>query len=272
MKVKDDNQGIPKSTSGTKPEITKPEQAFLQPLPPVKPKFKNFMPDILEIRFEPSSCTESIACSGFGGEANFELDFKLYREDYEEHLIKIGLKRGKLKLNLEPLQKKWLKPKTRIPPTATIREEVKNSFEIKPSIKQTPFSKEKTKSQTFNSTFIRISTGGTPERPYWYFEAVEGHFLEGTAEDLLCKITPAEEFCCNCKYEFIVEPGSWSFEFSVDQKLGKLNLLFAKLKMKELAKRRIIQFNYNAEQLYYVLSRGKWKCPANKRIHSSKKK
>lgn len=262
---------VNKNTSGTKPEI-RSEKSTLQPIPTPQLKVANSMPNVLEVKFEPSSCSETIVCELFGGNINFEVEFKLHREHYDEHLLKVGLKSGKLQLNLGALQKKWLKPKIKILPTVAITEEMKSLYETILSIKTSHFSKSGSKTLSVESIFVRISSGGTPERPYWFFEALEGHLLEGIVEDLVCKIIPTEKICCKCGYEFIVEPGDWSFDYSFDQHFGKLNTYFARLQMREIAIRRIMLYNHVAEQDKYIISRGKWKCPVDKKTRLVQKK
>ena len=263
MKSKDGQEDIFKG-NGAKAEIGKPAEVPPQPMPAALKKAQNFMPDILEIAFEPSSCSETTLCKGFGGQSAFNVDFKLDKEPYDNHLIKIGLRRGRLQLNLEPLKAGKLLPKTIIAPTTLVVEEIEDSHGAKISIKKLHLSEGGKKRQTIKKTFINISRGGTPERPWWLFEIPGDQLLEGTAENIFCKIIPLEDICCKFEYKWAVETGDWSYDLTIDSKLCKLSRYFAKLKMREVALRKIVIRNYHAEQLKYVLSNGRWKCPANK--------
>ena len=241
-------------------------------MPTLQPKVADLMSDIIEVRFKPSSCSETIACEGIGASVNFEVNFKLYRKVYEGQLIKIGLKRCKLQLNLKPLKVAELEPRIIIPPTIKITKEVKRLRGAKLSIKEPFLSEGSTKGKIIEETFVTISTGGFPDRPHFYFESVGGQPLEGTAKDLLCKISPAENICCKCSYKFVVEQQNWAFELSIDPKLGRGNRYFTWLQMREIALRTIILRNYDAERFNFVLSKGNWTCPANKKGLIEKKK
>ncbi len=269
---KDGDRHTLKSTSEGKPGEIASKKIPLKPMPLVEPKVTNLMPDILEVKFKPSSCSDTIACAYIGGSVNFDVNFKLYRENYEGHLIKIGLKRGKIQLNLKPLSAGGIEPEIIIPPTIKITKEVKNSRGAKLSIKEPFLLKGSSKGKVLDETFAPISTGGSPEKPHFYFESVGGQPFEGTAKGLLCRINPAHNICCKCEYEFVVERGDWSFELGIDPRLVRGNRYFTWLKMRELAFRRIILLDYNAEQFNFVLSKGNWTCPAKKKRVIEKKK
>ena len=161
-------------------------------------------------------------------------------------------------------ENRYLKPDRVIPPTATVKIETRRSGEAKFSIKDVLLSKQSTEVRVREDTVIVISKGGSPERPYWFFQAVGDELLEGTAKSLLCKISPASDVCCNCQYEVVVNKGDWFYKLDVDPKLGKCRRTFAKLRMRELAMSRIAALNLAVSDLNNVFSKGGWKCPAIK--------
>ncbi len=226
---------------------------------------KDYMEEILEVRPKPLSCSKTLNCGHKGARNHFDVEFKLFREYHGNHIVKFGLRSGKLQLYLEPLRADKLQPENEINPTVIVKEELTNSRKAKLSPKDPTLSEDRSKKVIGPRTEVRISCGGTHKKPYWFFEAFRDPVLEGTAKNLICTVRPQNKVCCRCRYEFVIEKGDWSYDMTIHPKTSWMGQKFSQLKLDAYCKKKVgdIYSRFN-KKFGNTVAKGSWICSAKK--------
>lgn len=243
-------------------ENTESSVGFLRP---EVAKAENYIERILEVSPKPMSCTKTMQCERQGACILFDVQFKLLRENRGKHLVKIGLRSGTLRLRLDPLHARRLHPKNEIKPTVVVEQISVDSFTTKLSVADPTISDEHGKRVTSPHAWLRVSSGGTPKEPCWFFEAYRDELFNGTAEDLTCEIRPEARACCRYTYEFVIKEGDWSYDTTIHPKTRWLGGKFAQLKLRAYCEKRIRRIHSNVtSELSNIIARGRWICSAKK--------
>lgn len=265
MKNRDVNHNQTKDPTQPSPNTREREEDSFRPMPPTSQNVQNYLPNIVEVKFGPPSCSTHTQCPGTISAFSFEVNFKLQRESVSEHRVEIGLKSATLQLNLQPPQSVVFDTEVALAPKVEVEEKVKHSRKSGFSVHKPHFSTENSLEITTKTDILQISSGGSLEQPHWFFRAFGNRLLDRPAKDLVCNIRPNKEALCRCEFSLIVERSDWSYVVDVDANLHGLRRVFAILKLKEYCIRQIIVWNHIVEtQLNNVMSKGVWKCSIKK--------
>lgn len=226
---------------------------------------ENYLEEILEVRPKPLSCSKTLNCGHKGARNHFEVEFKLFREHRGIHIVKFGLRSGKLQLYLEPLRADRLQPENEIKPAVIVEEVSTSSRKVKLSAKDPTLSENRSKTVIVTRTQVRISCGGTHKKPYWFFEAFRDQVLEGTAKNLICTVRPQNKACCRYRYEFVIEKGDWSYDMTIHPKTSWMGQKFSQLKLKAYCKKKVRDiYSHVNTKLGNTVAKGSWTCSAKK--------
>jgi hypothetical protein len=233
--------------------FSKTKVNYYQNFPIISENALDSLPEIIKVSCEPPLCYGNIGCYGSGCTLKFKVQFKTLAETYGKHTIMIGLRSGKLGLNLASAEGHVTKPELTIP------------SKIELVVKDRKHDKIRYKERYYKDAFPQIIIGGTVRQPYWLFQSFKGNLFQGVSEDLVCKIKPDTNKNCQLKYFFTIWQKSWAYTFNVDQKLSKSKRIFIELTLKEICTKRIAMLsNIASTKLHNTLSRGEWKFLAKK--------